>query len=773
MRTLDKQVLGAALTYVHKGLPVFPVHYPTEKGCSCKKRKCDDRGKHPAVPNEAKGGLHHATLEEKQVRAWFGEGGPRRGYNVAAVCGDGYICLDVDPKNGGTESFEELIKDFEPLPDTWVEETGENSEGVRGLHYWFLTPPGLSLRSRKPLAQYPGIDLLASGAYSIVAPSLHASGVRYDSVTPLDEVIEAPGWLLDLTEEEEEEDVLFKGRALAEPTGIRPGAHVRRFLRKGEAPPGSQRAMACKAARALWGIWIEAEDAADLIWEALQKCEWESEPWTENQVLKLVRDEYAKQPKTLEAPKGVPLATDLGRAFRLRAFSRSNLAYVENLDAWYTWDSTAWRRNGMSAPRRMVHDMALHEFQEAQLQDHEQTSDLRKEALRIQHSSHIRNLLTEAAVLEGILVEDAKFDKDPMLLNAVNCMVDLKTGEAKEQVRENYMTRTTNASYYKDARSDLWDEVVDAATQGNTALADYLQLAFGYAATGDTREDTFFYMHGPGGSGKTTILEAVAHVLGGYAAAADPETFMLSQVSLGLGHRADLAALRHARLVTSTEISRGAKFSTSVLNRLTGRDTISARVPYAKAPLTFKPQWTLFFAANHFPAVPGATKRDGFWRRVKILPFENALKKDAMNPALPHLLTRQEDAEGILAWIIEGAVKWWEEFGSKNKTMDVPPIVSHEVEEMQEQEDPLADFVETLVLEPGHPTPRRFLYDYYKAWCDRKGVHNMHPRSFTPALRSSLEGQDVHEKEVYLEGESERCWVGVRLPASKKGKMTI
>jgi len=243
--------------------------------------------------------------------------------------------------------------------------------------------------------------------------------------------------------------------------------------------------------------------------------------------------------------------------------------------------------------------------------------------------------------------------------------------------------------------------------------------------------------------------------------------------NVGQSHRADLAALRHARLVTSTEIAKGSRFSTSVLNRLTGRDTIAARVPFAKAPLVFKPQWTLFFAANHFPAVPGATRRDGFWRRVKILPFENTLKRESMNPALGYQLSRDDNAAAILKWVVDGAVRWWDEYGSKNKTMDVPEIVSHEVEEIQEQEDPLGDFVEELVFEADAVTPRRFVYDYYKDWCHRKGINNMHPRSFTPALRSSLEEKDVTEEQARHDGNVERCWVGLRLPVKTKGKMRI
>jgi len=773
MRTVDKQVLQAATAYVKKGLPVFPVHKPTDSGCSCRRKKCDAVGKHPAIPGESGGGLHHATLEAQQVKAWFGDGGPRKGYNIGIACGTtGYICLDVDPKNGGTESFQELVNDYDILPDTWTEETGEDKNGNRGLHYWFTVPQGTTLLSRKPLPQYPGIDLLSSGSYAIVAPSLHASGVRYDNITDLTDVTEVPEWLADMTAEQEEEDILFRGERLHLPTGLRPGPDVRRFLNRGEVDPGGQRAMACKAARALWGIWMEPDEAADLIYQAIEKCEWEDDPWTENQIKKLVVDEYTKQPKALDKPASPP-GTDVHRAEALAHFSRGNLLFSGTTGAWYTWDATAWRRNGGAAPRRMVHAMARKMYQEAQLTESDHGSDIRKEALKLQNTSHIDHVLKECAVLEDIHMEEDVFDKDAYLLNCENCVVDLRTGNTMDQKRDLLMTRHVSPPYYEDAKSDLWDEVLDTALQGDQELIDYLQLAFGYAATADTREDTFFYMYGPGGTSKTTILEAVANVMGGYAQAADPETFMLSDTTLGASHRADLAVLRHARLVTSSEINKGAKFSTSTLNRLTGRDMISARVPYAKEPLTFKPKWTLFFAANHFPAVPGATKRDGFWRRVKVIPFVNKVPQEDMNPALPFLLSTDEHAQAILTWVVDGAIRWWKDHASKNKMMPTPKDVLKEVEEIQQEEDPLRDFVETLVLDEKAVTFRNDLYDHYKEWCDRTGVHNMHPRSFVPALRSSLEGS-VSEREMTHDGKRGRWWVGVGLPiVKKKGKMRI
>jgi len=756
--------LDYALKYVAKGVPIFPVHYAEDGRCSCGNAGCKNVGKHPAVPGEVKGGFEHSTLDEVQVKRWWGEKGNRRGYNIGAACTEGLICLDVDPKNGGLESLEQLIRDNEPLPDTWVEETGEDTEGNRGQHFWFHIPTGKQFKKRKALGGYPGVDLLANG-YAIVAPSLHRSGVRYETLTSVDDVCQAPQWILDLTQETEVEDVLPGGRSLATPTGIRPGPDVRKFLRYGGCPPGSQRSMACKTARALWGIWVDVDDAADLVFEALSKCEWSEDDWTENQVRRLVADEYAKQPKALDNPSGgVALATDLGRALRLQTFSRGNLKYDTTASDWYTWNSTSWCVSNGGEANRLVHAMTMVELQEGQLS--EQGSDKRKEALKCQSRASIANILGVAQHLEGIACRAQDFDREPFLLNCLNCVVDLRTGQTREQRREDMMSKVTTHAYRPNATSKLWDRVIKEATSGEQELADFLQLAFGYAATGDIREDAFFYLHGPGGTGKTTVLEAVAHTMGSYSTTADPETFMLSQLSLGLSHRADLAALKDARLVTSSEIAQGSKFSTSTLNRLTGRDRISARIPYAKAPIVFQPQWTLFFAANHFPAVPGASKRDGFWRRVKIIPFENTIPHERMNPVLHYMLGKAEHGEAILAWVVEGAMRWWDEYASHDRKMKVPRSVTQEIAGMQEQEDPLTDFVETLVLDPDGIVTRADLHQHYLGWCDHVGTRMpMRPRQFQPAFRSTVEGyDDVNESERRIDGKVERCWIGIRLP---------
>ena len=83
------------------------------------------------------------------------------------------------------------------------------------------------------------------------------------------------------------------------------------------------------------------------------------------------------------------------------------------------------------------------------------------------------------------------------------------------------------------------------------AIRAYLQRIFGYALTGLTTEQCFFIFHGIGSNGKSTILNAILDLLGEYADASRPETFMIKRHDGGIPN--DVAALTGVRYVVSLE----------------------------------------------------------------------------------------------------------------------------------------------------------------------------------------------------------------------------
>lgn len=175
--------LAAALSYAKRGWPVCPLHEPTDSGCSCGRGDCGSVGKHPRT----RAGLKDATTDEKTIRQWFARWPTA---NVALVTGSrsGLVVVDVDPRNGGADTWDTLTADHDADDPTYTVTTGGG-----GLHVYYQRGPH-AIKS-KSSAIPPGVDSKGEGGYVVAPPSLHASGARY--IVRLDAPVqEIPAWLL-------------------------------------------------------------------------------------------------------------------------------------------------------------------------------------------------------------------------------------------------------------------------------------------------------------------------------------------------------------------------------------------------------------------------------------------------------------------------------------------------------------------------------------------------------------------------------------------------
>lgn len=179
--------LDAALGYAQRGWAVFPCHQPTPSGCSCQRRHCSSPAKHPHTPR----GLHDATLDEAQVRRWWGRW-PDANVAIRTGAVSGLVVLDIDPDHGGSESLDRLCRRFGPLPDGRVVRTGSG-----GRHLYFAHPGG-TVRNDTGRRLGPGLDVRGDGGYVIAPPSRHTSGRGYALEAHGQLLPQIPGWLLEL-----------------------------------------------------------------------------------------------------------------------------------------------------------------------------------------------------------------------------------------------------------------------------------------------------------------------------------------------------------------------------------------------------------------------------------------------------------------------------------------------------------------------------------------------------------------------------------------------
>lgn len=177
--------------YAEQGWKLIPCHGVAATGCLCGKshQGSSDAGKHPALLDWPS----RATSEKEQLLKWFGNGSLN---NVGVVCRQsGLVVIDVDPRNGGDESFLQLESLLGgAIPTTVTALTGQylvKGKNVRGRHFYFKTDPNINFIKDFSRLGLKGIDIKSNG-YVMLPPSSHISGLKYEweeGLSPFDTVI--------------------------------------------------------------------------------------------------------------------------------------------------------------------------------------------------------------------------------------------------------------------------------------------------------------------------------------------------------------------------------------------------------------------------------------------------------------------------------------------------------------------------------------------------------------------------------------------------------
>ena len=139
----------------------------------------------PLIPNDKRPasahGVHDATTDADQIKRWWAQ---NPNYNIGIAAGEksGIVVFDIDPRNGGDESWDDFTTEHGAVPDGICQLTAGG-----GQHYIAQWRDGLkSCELRK------GVDFLSGGRYFVVAPSninereyqWEASGDPTDGVCP-------------------------------------------------------------------------------------------------------------------------------------------------------------------------------------------------------------------------------------------------------------------------------------------------------------------------------------------------------------------------------------------------------------------------------------------------------------------------------------------------------------------------------------------------------------------------------------------------------------
>lgn len=268
---------------------------------------------------------------------------------------------------------------------------------------------------------------------------------------------------------------------------------------------------------------------------------------------------------------------------------------------------------------------------------------------------------------EILLAQASEFDTEPDLLNCANGVVNLETGELLEHSPDRYMTKTTDVIYDPEAVSEDWNTALTAIPD---EAAGWFQLRIGQSATGHMDPTArLLILQSGGSSGKSTILSALKLSLGTYAIQFDDS--VLIQNDKPKGATPEMMALQGVRFGYMEETPESAQINDARLKKILGTTEITARDLYS-SNVTFRNTTTSMLSTNFAPKV--ARSDHGTWRRLALLQFPYTFRPAEEMTGHPNerlmdmgLIARMDLDPRVrvaaLAWIVEGAKRWYAEGG--------------------------------------------------------------------------------------------------------------
>lgn len=353
----------------------------------------------------------------------------------------------------------------------------------------------------------------------------------------------------------------------------------------------------------------------------------------------------------------------------------------------------------------------------------------------------------------------------PAVLAVANGVVDLTTQTLRSARPEDYITRNARVVYKHDLDVDWWRDIVLQICGGNPRFAEFVQVWFGYTATGSTSEHCMVIMWGGGRNGKNLLVDAVAAALGGYASAL-PASFLefsdKGNGSMDNNMLYAMAQLDGVRLAYVSETGEKSKMRESWVKSQTGDRMIRARLAhqdYYEFQVTHK----LTVGTNHKPEVTGTD--DGVWERIRLLPMRVRFGDEAevasgvaqalADRGLLERVTSPAGREAVLRWVVEGACKYL----AKGLRHYTPAEVKAETKSYRREQDVLGQFLQGVSshipltevqriqqLEGGGGNSHAFsrlsiedrlrvekqeMWRIYYVWCEENGHHAMSATTFS------------------------------------------
>lgn len=481
-----------------------------------------------------------------------------------------------------------------------------------------------------------------------IAPGADVIGPTPLRLVPRDDLV----WLL------AEAGPAFAPQAAAADRDESGSGHGYRFLVE-RAHSGANKADAMAALKSdagPAGAWARRSDERQLnrAWSRAVECAQEQRFNAESKF----EEQDGDPGEPGEHIEGFPLTEDgVARVFAKQYADQ--LRFCHSTGRWFQWTGARWQRE---------ETQLAFEWARETCRARAETAGGKSAAAKAMAKASTASAVEKFARADRAFAVTAEvWDQDIWLLGTPSGTVDLRKGTIRPAEPGDMITRLTAVapipldSFDADRDCPRWLAFLRQATGNDIEAIRFLQQWAGYSLTGDTSEEALLFVHGPGGSGKSTAINTLGDLMGDYCVNVATEALTASKFDR---HPTELARLKGARLARASETEAGRAWAESRIKALTGGDVITARFMRCDE-FEYRPTFKLTIVGNHAPRIVNV---DGAMRRrFNILPFNHppALIDSGLKEAL------KAEWPGILSWALQGCLDW-------RKTRLVRPSVVHE-----------------------------------------------------------------------------------------------
>jgi len=685
-------LLKAAERYIELGLPIIPICAPDHGGEGLTHRQtCSYPGKVPVVINWQK--RTQTTYEE--IEKWFARH-PKRNIGLPMGNASRLIGVDIDGEEG--ERYLQELSDGD-LPDTWEFSTGA------GRRLLYRLPEGMKVKKFKKAdtnRKHEELALLGDGQQTVIPPSLHPSGRKYEWVkghSPFDipEPTLAPEWMLKLMADK-------KAQAKHTPM-VAPEEWT------GTVPEGQRQDRLKKLAGSLIGRGnIPKEEVLFFLREWNKKhC---VPPWPDDELVTLVDNlwyaENAKRTSKDSNDKKILRPTPFVEKF-----------LHDQREAGYSWrycvkNGLFYRTDHVIGPWQPVDSQYVAKAVRRALLAENEDWDTQHRVAEV--VSAMREVLADP---ENDELFDIGEKPNLDLICVQNGLVDWKEGKLHPWDPESFITTQLSVDYDPTANCPTWMEALESWIPYQDAR-DFLQEYIGLCLIPDTSFRTAVFLYGGGSNGKSLFIDGISMLFG------DAISFIPLH---RLSERFDTALLQNKLMNICSDIDPQYLRETGTLKAIISGDKVRGEYKHGKT-FHFTPVARLLFSANELPKA--RDRSEGWYSRWGFIEFPNHFERDSAYKK--KLLTQLElEKSGVFNWALEGLQRLM-----KDNSFTQSKIMKEAKYQYILENDNILAFLEERV-EHGPDVqgtiPKTQLYAFYKAYCGDNGYKVASSREFTKQLK--------------------------------------